>query len=446
MASRLAVLLFTAAALAAAADPDRPRIVAIAAVVPSYVMIAGGSGVVISSDGLMLTNHHVIEAGYRRGGRSFKVRVGTRFHDAAVLGTDPRGDIALLRIQVPAGESLPAVECADSDALVVGQPVIAVGNPYGAMQVIGDPSVTTGIISLLHRNNGTYSDAIQTDAPVNPGNSGGPLLTLDGRLAGINGQIQSKTGARANTGIGLAIPANQIRRFLPLLEKAGGGVVLHGHLRGLTFDQEELDGVKNGAEITVVRDGSAAAKAGLATSDRIVAIDGMAVPNVFRLHGIVGTYPADSEVELTYIRRGKESRTRARLQAIDPGVLGLNVEQPKDAAALRKLLQELQKDRQAPRPVVVAAAPDDSPAGKAGIRTGDRIVALGGKPVPNILHYNAVQRALLQEERFFAGDEVEVVVKRGSGTNEEELRMAVTLGSMQLAVQGEAEPPAEALP
>ena len=123
--------------------------------------------------------------------RDIDVRVGEKFYKARILGTDPRGDITLLRIALVADEELPFVPFADSDRLRVGEQVIALGNPFAAMQVSGDPTVTVGIISLLHWFQGGYSDAIMTDAPINPGNSGGPLLTMHGALAGINGQIRS---------------------------------------------------------------------------------------------------------------------------------------------------------------------------------------------------------------------------------------------------------------
>ena len=134
----------------------------------AYVFIGGGSGVLISADGLMLTNHHVAGAS-----RRWQVRVGTQLYQADVLGSDPRGDIMLLQLR--AARDLPFIAFADSDALVVGQRVIALGNPFGTAEATGEPTVTTGIISALHRFQGSYSDAIQTDAPINPGNSGGPL-------------------------------------------------------------------------------------------------------------------------------------------------------------------------------------------------------------------------------------------------------------------------------
>ena len=141
-------------------------------------------------------------------------------------------------------------------------------------------------------NAGSYSAAIVTDTPVNPGNSGGPLLTEDGKLAGINGQIRSRTGARANTGIGLAIPANQIARFLPQMESANGENVLHGFLPGLKIDDKEADGLFNGAEISEVVAGTNADEAGLQAGDRIVAADGAPHPQWGTPAGVTSQLPS----------------------------------------------------------------------------------------------------------------------------------------------------------
>ena len=252
-------------------------------------MIGGGSGVVIAESGLMLTIHHVIDSFYRRtlkkrkpADRMMRVRVSDVFRDAYILGTDPRDDITLMQIVAQVDEVFLSVPLADSDALQVGQEVFAIGNPFSTMQINGDPTVTTGVISLLHWFQQGYSDAIMTDAPINPGNSGGPLLTIDGQLAGINGQIRTKIGNRSNTGIGLAISANQIARFIPLLQEADGGVILHGSLRGVRFDLAEDDGLRNGAEVLEVIADSAADRAGLLAGDRIVSVAGLPVNDAQR--------------------------------------------------------------------------------------------------------------------------------------------------------------------
>jgi serine protease Do len=140
---------------------------------PTFVVIGGGSGVVISPDGWMLTNHHV--AGDRPVGADWTVKLPSgKIYDAKLVGTDPTGDISLLKIAVKEGEALPYVEFGDSDSCRVGQWVVALGNPFGFAKD-SKPTVTFGLISAFHRYRGTYGDAIQTDAPINSGNSGGPL-------------------------------------------------------------------------------------------------------------------------------------------------------------------------------------------------------------------------------------------------------------------------------
>ena len=152
------LLVATSLTDAVAAENEKPALSAtqqaIAKVVPSFVRILGGSGVVISPSGRMLTNHHVIEEAYDQGRRDFPVIINNQPFQAQLLGIDTRGDIALLQIQLPDGATLPHAELADSDQLSVGQTVIAIGNPFSTMERTGDPTVTMGVISLLHKNAG----------------------------------------------------------------------------------------------------------------------------------------------------------------------------------------------------------------------------------------------------------------------------------------------------
>jgi S1-C subfamily serine protease len=158
-----------------------------------------------------------------------------------------------------------------------------------------------GTISALHRFQGNYSDAIQTDSAINPGNSGGPLLTLDGKLIGITGQIMSRFGSKSNTGIGYAIPVDQILRFYPLLKQAGGKYVYHGMLPdGLTFTGRLED--SQAAVAAHIAAGSDAERAGFRAGDRIVSVDGKPVYNHARLLGIVRSYPENSELEIVVER------------------------------------------------------------------------------------------------------------------------------------------------
>jgi S1-C subfamily serine protease len=191
----------------------------IAKVSPGYVFVTqGGSGVCVSSDGWILTNFHV--AG---GAKECKVWfTGGKEFTADLVGWHPLDDVAVLKVRD--GKDLPFVAVGDSDAVQVGDPVIAIGNPFALGLKNWEPSVAYGIVSALHvyLDNPGYKDAIQTDAQINPGNSGGPLITMKGEVIGINGRIDIKRFTnRVNSGIGYAIPTNQIARFLPHF-RAGG--------------------------------------------------------------------------------------------------------------------------------------------------------------------------------------------------------------------------------
>ncbi|GMV79251.1 MAG: hypothetical protein AMXMBFR7_04350 [Planctomycetota bacterium] len=376
-----------------------------ARIVPAYVFIGGGSGVLIGPDGLMLTNDHV--AGEKK---RWTVRVGTQDYQADLLGTDRHGDIAVLKLRNAQG--LAYVEFADSDALVVGQQVIAVGNPFATAGADGEPTLTLGIISALHRFMDGYSDSIQTDAPINPGNSGGPLLTLDGKLAGINGRIATRFGAKANTGIGMAIPANQIKRFLPHFEQAKGGHVYHGILRGLVGDPEEADGIQNGAEVKEVVIGSPAEKAGFKVGDRITHVGDQSLLNYNRFLGVLGTYPAGTELELT-VRRGTETvKLKTALEALRPGDFGLwNKQQPFN------------------QPYEVEKIFPNLAAAKAGLKPGDRFVSIEGNPVPNVvaLIQWMQQHTRLRGGPMLAGDTLTVKVARKENGAEQEVEAEVTL-------------------
>ncbi|MBI4576582.1 MAG: trypsin-like peptidase domain-containing protein, partial [Planctomycetes bacterium] len=300
VAAVLAVLLIVLAASAASAasaapqDPDLPALVS--RVAGACVIVGGGSGVLVSADGLVLTCAHVV--GVTAG---LPVMIRGVSHPARVLGTDPLGDVALLRIEGAAG--LPCLSLGDSDALRVGQRVLALGNPFGYSERDWQPTVTLGVVSALHRFQGGYSDAIQTDAPINPGNSGGPLLDLAGDVVGINGRVAVRFGDRVNTGVGYAIPSNQLRRFLPLLEEAEGGSVEHALLEGVRVEAGDDGG--SGAQVESVLPGSVAAEAGFRSGDRIVAVESLPVPNGNRFHGILGTFTPGSRLRFA-VRRGLE--------------------------------------------------------------------------------------------------------------------------------------------
>lgn len=304
------------------ASQERLRTV-IARAVPSFVFIGGGSGVCISRDGWILTNHHVAGP----SGRAWTVHfAGGKKYSAKVVGHDPNGDLSLLKVQFKEGEAadLPFSELGDSDALKIGRPVFAVGNPFllgngkGAQQMPGapsqdggnwEPTVTLGVVSALHRFQDWYMDAIHTDCQINPGNSGGPLFTMDGKVVGINGRIGVRFFNRVNTGIGYAIPSNQIRRYLSRLKK--GGRVWHGYIAGIYITDAGHPGFENsgrygdGVLVIGVDEPSPAQEAGFEVGDMIVEIEGHRIFNSNRLHGVLGTFP-QCETVTVKVRRGEK--------------------------------------------------------------------------------------------------------------------------------------------
>ena len=348
------------AALERARAVERDLVDLVARVSPAFVMIGGGSGIVVSPEGDVLTNHHV--AGSRAPGEVWDVlRPGGQRMKARMIGTDSRGDISLLRLE---GEGpFPYVEMTDSDQVQVGDAVVALGNPFGFSKD-GSPHVTLGVVSAVHRFQGGYSDAIMTDTAINPGNSGGPLLDIQGRLIGINGKIAMRWGTRANSGVGYAIPANQIKAFIP--EFRVKGVVRHGAVHGVRLDNSPAGG--DGALVRGVNAGSEAAKAGLKVGDVIVEADGRAVTTSQRFEGIVGTLPEGASLPVVVLRGGErvdvtltlEPRAGEGQQVRRGAYLGIRM-----------------STRQEGDGVEVEEVTPDSPAAAADLQAGDVIKGVG---------------------------------------------------------------------
>ena len=259
-----------------------------------------GSGVIISSSGYILTNNHVVE-----GADEIEVILNdTRKAKAKVIGTDPDTDLAILKIDL---DKLPAIVLGDSDTLQVGDPVLAIGNPFGVGQ-----TVTGGIVSALGRNQlgiNTFENFIQTDAAINPGNSGGALVDVHGNLMGINTAIYSRSGG--SMGIGFAIPVSTAKQVLDGIVK--DGQVTRGWIGvepqdlnpelAQTFNIKP-DAVKNGGVIItgVLQNGPAAA-AGIRPGDVVTAVSGKAVRNVSELLSGVAALPPGSAVKFTLQRQ-----------------------------------------------------------------------------------------------------------------------------------------------
>jgi serine protease Do len=272
-----------------------------------------GSGVIISADGYILTNHHVID-----GAEQIKVDLNdNRTLDARLVGSDPPSDVAVLKVDAT---NLPVLALGDSDKVRVGDVVLAIGNPMGIGQ-----TVTMGIISAKGRHtglqgSGSFEDFLQTDAPINQGNSGGALVSTNSELIGINSQILSPSGG--SIGIGFAIPSNMARTVTDKLVKTGK--VRRGQL-GITVvpagsEPAKTLGVKESKGIVVaqVQPGGAADRAGLNAGDVITAFNGVEVTdsNTFRNH-VASTAPG-TEVTLTVRRDGREQQIRATLGEFTP--------------------------------------------------------------------------------------------------------------------------------
>src|SRR5258705_6170480 len=266
-----------------------------------------GSGVIISADGYILTNYHVVD-----GAEQIKVDLNdNRTLDAKVVGSDPLSDLAVLKIDA---SNLPVLALGDSDKVRVGDVVLAIGNPLGIGQ-----TMTMGIISAKGRqtglSSGNFEDFLQTDAPINQGNSGGALVSTNSELVVINSQIVAPSGG--NIGIGFAIPSNMARTITDTLVKTGK--VRRGQL-GITVVKlnsepaKEL-GIKEtkGVGVAQVQPGSAADRAGLRKGDVITSFNGveMTDPNVFR--NLVASTAPGTDVSLTVIRDGREQQIRAKL-------------------------------------------------------------------------------------------------------------------------------------
>ncbi len=259
-----------------------------------------GSGFLITEDGYILTNNHVV-------GDADKIMVRLqdgREMEARRVGTDPRSEVAVIKIE---GDGFPFLKMGDSDALEIGEWVIAVGNPFGL-----NATLTVGVVSAKGRSNigiAEYEDFIQTDAAINPGNSGGPLLNVDSEVIGINTAIFSRSGGYM--GIGFAIPVNMVKTIKDQLVKTGK--VTRGHIgiaiRDINEDLADQFGLDKaeGILIDAVVEGSAGEKAGLNHGDIILEVNGKRVENATLFRNMVAGNPPGTEFALTIFRDGKET-------------------------------------------------------------------------------------------------------------------------------------------
>jgi Do/DeqQ family serine protease len=367
-----------------------------------------GSGVIVHESGLVITNHHVIQ-----GANEIRIALGDRREFAAeVILSDPRSDLAVLRIQ-GTKERFAPIDIADSDEVEVGDLVLAMGDPFGVGQ-----TVTQGIVSAVARTQigiTDYQFFIQTDAAINPGNSGGALVDMSARLVGINTAIFSRSGG--SVGIGFAIPANMVR-VVVASARTGGSTVrrpwLGARLQAVTADIAESLRLKRpaGALVVTVTPNSPAAKGGLRTGDLIVAVDAQEIddPNAFDYR--FATKPLGGTARLRVIRAGKEHTVTVALQTApetprDEIVIGAR--SPFQGAKVSNLspalADELRLDPMA-EGVVIVDVSGGSPAQRIGFRRGDIVVSVNDQAIGRTAD---LDRMTKQQNRRWS-----VTIRRGS--------------------------------
>jgi serine protease Do len=384
-----------------------------------------GSGVIVSADGTILTNNHVVE-----GAEKITVLLSdNKSFDAKLVGSDKASDLAVLKIEA---QNMPFLSLGNSDTVRVGDIVLAIGNPLGIGQ-----TVTAGIISAKGRrtglsygnNNDTFEDFLQTDAPINRGNSGGALVNLNGELIGINSQILSGGPSGGNIGIGFSIPSNMAKSVMEQLLRDGRvrrGMLGIG-IQNLSEDTAQALGLKDtsGVLVSDVRKGSAAEKAGFARRDVITAINGEKIDdsNVLR-NKVAGTLPG-TEIKVTVLRDGSPRELTAVLDEFempgsrsdgeggsgegapekqsDTGKLGLTLQPVTPQIAKQFGMQG------EPEGMIVTAIDADGTAADAGIARGDIILEINSQPVSSS---EAVQSAL----QSAAGKPVLLLISRRGQT------------------------------
>ncbi len=350
-----------------------------------------GSGFIISEDGYILTNDHVVD-----GADEITVKLSDgREFEGEVRGLDPKLDLALIKID--AGESLPVAILGESDNIKVGEWVMAIGNPFGLEQ-----TVTVGIVSAKGRviGAGPYDDFIQTDASINPGNSGGPLFNVQGEGIGINAAIVA-----GGQGIGFAIPVNMAKQILPQLRDEGHvtrgwlGVVIQTLSKELadSFGLEKT----HGALINEVVQDSPADKAGLQRGDVLLVYDGEPIEELNDLPRLVAMTPVDKLVKIRIFRDGKEREVKVTIGKMDEGeqeiaaigkkgggVLGLSASNVTPELAERFALDGT-------KGILITRIAADGPAAEANLRIGDLIIEADGKAVKSVKGFEEIVDKML---------------------------------------------------
>jgi serine protease Do len=368
-----------------------------------HAVEARGSGFIISADGFVVTNNHVV-----KGAQTLSVTLddGTVL-PAKVIGTDPRTDIAVLKID--AHHALPFIQLGDSHDVKPGEWVVAMGNPFGLSS-----SVTAGIVSAVSRDIGAgpYDQFIQVDAPINKGNSGGPLFTQDGKVIGMNTAILSPTGG--SVGIGFAIPSDMIRTVTAQLEKSGK--VVRGYvgveaqeITPATAEAMHLK-VNAGALLAGIQPNSPASDAGLQPGDVIQAVNGTKIENPKELAVNVASIQPGDEAHLNVLHDGQSKDITVKVATLPNDQVASNNVQSGDhhaqiGLALGPLSPDVRNQLDVPdgtNGAVVQGVQPGSPAEAAGLQPGDVIVGVGTHPVSNPAEAARAMRTALNTEHALA--------------------------------------------
>jgi len=348
-----------------------------------------GSGFILTPDGLVMTNAHVVEG----ADEVIVTLTDKREFKAKIVGSDKRTDVALVKIDAT---GLPAVKVGDVSRLKAGEWVMAIGSPFGL-----ENTVTAGIVSAKQRDTGDYLPFIQTDVAINPGNSGGPLINMRGEVVGINSQIYSRSGGFM--GISFAIPMDEAIRVSEQLRTAGR--VTRGRIGvqigPVTKDVAESLGLgkAQGALVTGVESGSPAEKAGVEAGDIITKFEGKPIEKVADLPRLVGNAKPGSKSSLTVFRRGQSKDLAVTIAEIEPDKVATKTADKEERAkssnagqhvglAVRDLTDAQKRELKLKGGVVVTAASEG--AARAGLREGDIILALANSEVLSVKDFEAV--------------------------------------------------------
>ena len=348
-----------------------------------------GSGFILTPDGLVMTNAHVVEG----ADEVIVTLTDKREFKAKIVGSDKRTDVALVKIDAT---GLPAVKVGDVSRLKAGEWVMAIGSPFGL-----ENTVTAGIVSAKQRDTGDYLPFIQTDVAINPGNSGGPLINMRGEVVGINSQIYSRSGGVM--GISFAIPMDEAMRVSDQLRTAGR--VTRGRIGvqigPVTKDVAESLGLgkAEGALVTGVESGSPAEKAGVEAGDIITKFEGKPIEKVADLPRLVGNAKPGSKSSLTVFRRGQSKDLAVTIAEIEPDKVATKTADKEERAkssnagqhvglVVRDLTDAQKRELKLKGGVVVTAASEG--AARAGLREGDIILALANSEVLSVKDFEAV--------------------------------------------------------